>query len=213
MGGDEYSHLYDKVRLEVNNQQIIFVSSEDLLYYAEHDWKRADSLEECKNKPLARVTVLSDGTLGLQVWDISGFFSKKIQVMPEVFQEKGGIARELFSSFHKRTSTRVSCKVGKKTLFLKQGDWLLHTAKGWRILKEVQEIDDLLSYKLRSSLLIFDGIEKNEEGQFFKGTLFNPMRTKMDKLAVAMHSAKNNTYKASYLTEEDDNEFDDLFDD
>ena len=68
-------------------------------------------------------------------------------------------------------------RFGQTQDYLKQGDWLLKTASGWRNLKKLEEIDDVLEHRLRGELFLFEALEKQENALLLKGRLFDEMRT------------------------------------
>ena len=66
------------------------------------------------------------------------------------------------ASLRVRSNTQLSCLLGKKRVIIKQGDWLLRTAHGWRNLRRTEDIEDCLFHRIKGDLLIFDSIDKQQ---------------------------------------------------
>jgi len=97
---------------------------------------------------------------------------------------------EIISRMRQRTDTRVTCKLGKKTTILQQGDWLFRTSSGWRTIQNMEEFEKCLRYEMPGEILTFDRIEKTSKGSIFLGTLFNPLRSEKKKVQFSLQSEK-----------------------
>lgn len=89
-----------------------------------------------------------------------------------------------------RNSTQVSCALGKRRVILKQGDWLLKTATGWRNVRKIDELQQLLYFRMKGELLIFDGIEREQGRLVMKGHCFNGSRTQMQPFSIPIEAYK-----------------------
>lgn len=189
-GGKEYELLKEKQKIELlNGGSILFVAVGDYLVFEEGNWKACQSIEASLSSPLARVKEIANGEMKWELWDEQGLSYPDI-ILPLEKGQKGGSRPEIFSSLRFHTSSQISCLIGKRRLILKKGDWLLKTAEGWHNLKNLKEIEDYLSYKLRGELFVFDSIDKQEDKIFMKGHFLDEMRTSASPIVIPISSEK-----------------------
>lgn len=194
-GGNEYASWRNKGIIELvsaTQTYACFVSAGEYLAYIDGEWRVVpfDALPSAK--PIARVKTLSARAIELEIWDSAGFYpigwklgeSQKIgriQLRPEAMPAKARM----------RNASQVSCALGKRRMILRQGDWLLKTATGWRNLRRLDEVERYLEHRLKGELLIFDGIE-NEQGRFLmKGHLFDETRTLAQPFSIPIEGEKS----------------------
>ena len=79
----------------------------------------------------------------LEVWDEKGFYPSLIKIELQSPSKVGAKPDFLPSSIRLRSSTQITCNLGKRRYILKEGDWMLKTSKGWRNLKKAKDIEDL----------------------------------------------------------------------
>jgi hypothetical protein len=193
-GGREYASWRDKAILELirgTSTYACFVSAGDFLLYDEGEWKVV-SFEQLNNhQPVARVKSISAKGLEVEAWDDTGFYSVQVKIDVE---NPGRIhikPETMLSGIRLRSGSAVSCAFGKRRVILKQGDWLLKTATGWRNLRRSDEIDHYLHHRLKGELFIFDSIEKEQGRLFMKGNLFDETRTQVQPLSLPIESDKS----------------------
>jgi hypothetical protein len=192
-GGREFSSWREKAELEISREgetYALFVSPGDYLLYEEKEWRvvRRDELK--KTCPVAHVVTATGKTLEIDAWDEVGFYPLEIDIemeRPGVFQLK---SEEMPSGIRLRSSTQFSCSLGKRRIILKQGDWLLKTAHGFRNLRRSDEIQDYLYHRLKGELLIFDAIEKEQGRTVLRGHMFDETRTHLQPLALPVDVEK-----------------------
>jgi hypothetical protein len=85
--------------------------------------------------------------------------------------------------------------LNKRRIILKEGDWLIRSAKGWRIIKKSEEVEDYINHKLRGDLFIFDKLEKEHGKLVVKGHLFDEMRTNKQTMSIPIVSEKKRDTK------------------
>ena len=125
------------------------------------------------------------------VWDETGLKQEVVTLKKERPQIVGIQLEKILTRMRLRTTSSVSCQLHHQTLLLKKGDWLFKTGTGWKILKTLKEIDEVLNFQLEGDLFVFDGIEKISNIPFFLGTLFDKARTTMQKVKFSLPEKKN----------------------
>jgi len=130
--------------------------------------------------------------MDIEMWDETGFQYLEIKLPLETPPRLQCQMEQMPSSIRMRTSSQVSCLIGKRRVIVREGDWLLKTATGWRNLKTREEIDAVLEHRLRGQLLVFDHLER-EGGSILKGYLFDEMRTQ--QLPFSLPIAEKKTRK------------------
>ena len=85
-----------------------------------------------------------------------------------------------------RTWSRPIIMAGKDRLVLSPDDWVIYTGKQWERVTSKKQLEEYLSGKIRSPLLVFEKIDK-EAGEFvFKGHVFNAQRTVVETLSLPL---------------------------
>ena len=125
------------------------------------------------------------------IWDETGLKQEVVTLKKERPQIAGLQLEKILTRMRLRTTSSVSCQLNHQTLLLKKGDWLFKTGSGWKILKTLKEIDEVLNFQLEGDLFVFDGIEKISNIPFFLGTLFDKARTTMQKVKFSLPEKKN----------------------
>jgi ribosome-associated translation inhibitor RaiA len=196
-GGEEYRHLKEKQKLEFSKPfpYTCFVGPGDLLIWKEREW-RVSSIDEVKPDLLvAQVKAISGHALEIEAWDERGFYPHHVRVPVQHVPKMVYRPENLPTSFRMRTSSQVTCVLGKRRMILKQGDWLLKTLAGWHILKKVEEIEGCLQHRIKGELFIFDRLEKDDGKVVLKGTLFDEMRTQFQQVEIPIVGDKKIAHK------------------
>lgn len=192
-GGPRFTGWEEKGTLKCMDQMqsyACFVLEADLLVFKDHRWQVASLATKTQGLPLARVKKLLPQQMQLEVWDEKGFCHSLIEVP---LQKKTSERAKLdipFTRIRMRSSTQVSCSLGKKRLFLKQGDWLFKTPSGWRRLDKPRDIEDYVYHRLIAEVFIFDAILKEQGCFFMKGTLFDETRMHMQQIQLPIQAEK-----------------------
>lgn len=189
-GGPRFANWGKKGTLKCMNQMqsyACFVSEADLLVFKNQQWQVASLATQ--GLPLARVKKLLPEQMQLEVWDEKGFCSRLIEV-PLQKKLKRTKLEIPFTKIRMRSATQVSCSLGKKRLFLKQGDWLFKTPSGWYRLDKPRDIEDYVYHRLIAEVFIFDAIVKEQGCSFMKGTLFDETRMYMQQIQLPIQTEK-----------------------
>lgn len=192
-GGPKFADWKEKGTLKCMNQMqsyACFVSEADLLVFKNQQWQVASLATETQGCPLARVKKLLPEQMQLEVWDEKGFCFSLIEI-PLQKKKLRRIKLEIpFTKIRMRSSTQISCSLGKKRLFLKQGDWLFKTPSGWYRLDKPRDIEDYVYHRLIAEVFIFDAIVKEQGCSFMKGTLFDETRMHMQQIQLPIQTEK-----------------------
>ncbi len=185
-GGVEYKSVRSKQKLEFSSatSYTCLVDVGDFLVWEQGRWRALLCDESNADLPLAQVKSISARGLEMEAWDATGFYFTEIKLSCQHVPKINSKADYLPASLRLRTSSQVTCLLGKRRVILKQGDWLLRTATGWHILKRAEEIEDCLQHRAKGELLIFDQLDKEEGKTVFRGHLFDEMRTHMQPVVI-----------------------------
>ncbi len=186
-GGKEYLKLANKHKLEIGDPaHICFVGESDFLVWEEGVWKNVgDAVEALNGRVIARIKSIQQRKMEMEVWDETGFYGVCFPLEMQTSARLSNRTDQLPASLRMRTATQVTCTLGgKKRFILRQGDWLLKTAAGWRNLKKNSEIDAYVRQELRGELFIFDKLEKEKNKAVLKGHIFDEMRTQMQPVHI-----------------------------
>lgn len=193
-GGREFASWREKTALELTRGSATyacFLSQGDYLLYEDEEWRVASSEELNNDLPVAIVKSASAKGLEIEAWDPTGFYPVQVRIemeKPNRFQPKPEM---MPSGIRVRSSTQISCALGKRRWIIKQGDWLLKTATGWRNLRRSNEIEDYLQHRIKGELLVFDAIEKEQGRLVMKGTLFDDTRTQVQPISLPIEADKS----------------------
>lgn len=192
-GGPRFVEWKKKGTLKCINQNgsyACFVSEADLLVFKEQQWQVASLETKTCGLPLARVKRLTAQQMQIEVWDEKGFHPSLIEVSLQPKKTKNTKLEILFTKIRMRSATQVSCSLGKKRLFLKQGDWLFKTPSGWHRLDKPKDVEDYVYHRLIAEVFIFDAIVKEQGRLFMKGTLFDDTRMQMQPIKLPIQTEK-----------------------
>lgn len=195
-GGPRFAGWEEKGTLKCMDQMqsyACFVSEADLLVFKDQRWQVASLATKTQGLPLARVKKLLPQQMQLEVWDEKGFCSSLIEIPLQKKTSKRTKIEIPFTKIRMRSSTQISCSLGKKRLFLKQGDWLFKTPSGWYRLDKPRDIEDYVYHRLIAEVFIFDAIVKEKGCCFMKGTLFDETRMQMQQVQLPIQTEKKET--------------------
>ncbi len=188
-----YTKGSQRLDFKGDGSDFLFVNKGELLIYKDNNWQKPTDQVDTREYPLAVVKGISPAKLDLQLYDINGIYHKSIQLSAEKFSPLNIRIEETFTKLRQRSLERLTCKLGNKTVILKEGDWVLKTASGWKVLKNLDEIEKYLNLVTKGELFVFDKIEKNrDENTFLKGRLFDPMRSQLQSIRVPLAKQKKN---------------------
>ncbi len=193
-GGTEYAAWRGRAVLEFTSGSktyACFVTEGDDLCYLDGEWQVVAREDLPEGLPVARVHSIAGRVVQLEAWDAAGFYPVQLRIAESDRDSYFQIRPEnLPAKVRLRNSTQVSCALGKRRVILKQGDWLLKTATGWRNVRKIDELQQLLYFRMKGELLIFDGIEREQGRLVMKGHCFNGSRTQMQPFSIPIEADK-----------------------
>ncbi|KDU80375.1 hypothetical protein DU19_0953 [Chlamydia muridarum] len=137
--------------------------------------------------PLLEVKRIDERMMVIELWSVDGLMSQQITLVKQVPSpiEIAELVKE-FSFVGMRTWSRPIITAGRDRLVLSADDWVIYTGKHWERMTSKSQLEEYLSGKLRSPLLIFEKIDK-EGGEFvFKGHIFNAQRTIVEAVSLPL---------------------------
>lgn len=162
---------------EGREASVQFVGAGDFLKWENREWKATMLDDACKGKPLARVKAIGEEGAEIEVWDESGFGWGKIHLGKEYSKPSGSKIENIFTTFRPKTHQQFSCLAGKRRILVREGDWLLKTQKGWRVIRRLSEVDGIINRSLNGELLIFDQVFQDENKLMIRGHWFDEARS------------------------------------
>ncbi|CCB87976.1 hypothetical protein SNE_A00980 [Simkania negevensis Z] len=197
-GGFEYQALKNHERIEFSYEEkpnVVHFRQGDTLVWKDGKWSRVFVGKETRKAPIAQAKMVTPQKIEWELWSSDGLEKASVTHEKERAQALNFRIEEVFSRVRQRTASRISCRIGNKATILKAGDWILHTPSGWRVLKSLREVEEVLTFQTRGELFVFDGIEKKEGKAVFSGALFDPMRTQVQnvKIPIAMQNKQEHS--------------------
>ncbi len=187
-GGAEFGMWKEKYKIEFSQGYVSFVAAGDYLIWKQGRWEEGGLSDLSAEQPVAAVKSVSPKGIELTVWDDSGFYPVQVQ-LPLEHPGKFSLKPDATPMHPRlRTASQISCMLGKKRVILRQGDWLIKTATGWRNLRRKEDIENCLQHRLKGELFIFDALEKEQGKWVLKGTLFDEMRTQVQNISVPIEA-------------------------
>lgn len=191
-GGKDYLSMFGKHKLEFENS-VCFVSEGDFLTWENGTWKPVSEFSLSPFLPLARVSKVSSHGITLEAWDETGFGLFSVQLTHPQVPRVNYKMEELLSAARPRAASELSCILGKRRVVLREGDWWLKTANGWRHLKKLEDIEGYLDHRIRGELFIFETIAMERGKATVKGHCFDAMRTQMQPITLNISTEKTNS--------------------
>jgi len=185
-GGEEYRDLSAKQKVEIDNK-IYFLSVGDLLFFDGCEWKVGKSALD--DAPLAKLISKSGQQMTFEVWNSTGYGSSivNIDLQSSRAPEK---AVESITSVRPRSSSEITCQLGKRRVIVKEGDWWVRTDRRWRSLRTAEDLEAFLHHDIQGELFIFEKIENMKGKTILKGRCFDKMRTESLPLSLVVNTEK-----------------------
>lgn len=194
-GGESYRALREKEKIQFGEGEsgyVCLVSTGDFLIWEEQRWKVAPLSALSSSLPLAKVKTASSRGVEMELWDEPGFFHSSFKLStPSLPVKSGGKEPPFFSSIRLRNGSQITCLAGTRRIVIREGDWLLKTATGWRNLKRMDQIEDYIHHRLQGELFVFDGLETVQGKTFMKGHFFDAMRSSVQMISFPIAQDKN----------------------
>ena len=178
-GGQDYEALSEKVQIDFGGY-VCFVREGDLLVWADQMWQEGSSPE----LPMAKVTSVSSNGVEVEVWDTTGFRETHFILPHRATHPSFVKIEEVLTSLRPKASREITCLLGKRRVVLKAGDWWLKTGTGFKNIRRIQDIEDVLSHRLQGELFIFDEVSSEKGKMTIQGTYFDATHTHMQPITM-----------------------------
>ena len=181
-GGKEFNDIIGKQRIDFGEGDEIysvFVGPNDVLIWTNDRWKVVKPGPDSLGKPLLVVKKIDERIMNLELWDPDGKGKVILNLLKSSEAPPPASLLNQFKFVGARTRTQFVFEINKERMLLSPHDWLLLTKEGWIKLVTPKEIDDFVERKLVGPLFIFDEVERHDDKQFLRGTIFNAARTDM----------------------------------
>lgn len=193
-GGEEFKDFATKQRIdfgEGDETYSVYVGMDDCMIWKDNRWEVVKPGPNSLGYPLMCVKKVDDRIMNLELWDMEG---KGKMVLNLLKTTEAWLPQNLQQSFKfvgARTRSQFMFEVNKERMLLRPQDWLVLTDTGWKKLVTPKEIDDYVERKTVGPLFVFDGIERKDEKQVIKGTMFNAARTEMVSVEIPISQGGN----------------------
>ena len=186
-------------RGSISNPELLELQDGDWIAWVDNRWQKIPSLEEGRNRPIARIAQRDGKSILIEGWEGDHHLRlsfNQTQMLP--FKVK---AEDLFASLRIRSEKQISCTLEKQCLILKTGDWVIKKENRWKILKKKEDRDALLCGKLVGELFVFEKIDMRGGQKFVQGLLFNVGRTQAAPIEMAVTGQKKNREKNPFSSD------------
>ncbi|KAF3363248.1 hypothetical protein PHSC3_000138 [Chlamydiales bacterium STE3] len=188
-GGNEYAELIGRQKInfdEGEESYSIFVKPGDCLIWDEDHWVVKEPGIDSVGMPLMCVKKVDERIMNLELWDVEGKSKVVLNLIRTHDNTPTNHLAQEFKFVGARTRTQCVFQINQKRMMVKPNDWLLLTDSGWKKLNTVEEIDDYVNCRLTGTLFVLDDIIRKDERSHLVGTMFNPARTDMQVVEIAM---------------------------
>lgn len=214
-GGEEFKHLQGKQRIDFNDDEepysVYVALNESLIWNGK--WKVIPPGEESLGHPLMVVKKIDERLMNFELWDVGGKSKVPLTLikvndvwMPQNLQEK-------FKFLGARTRSQYIFEIEGQRMLLSPKDWLLQTEEGWIKVTSTRQIDEYVERNLIGVLFVFDGVIRKEGQQVLVGVMFNPARTEMQEVEIAVQQGGGKPQEQSEGESDDTSEMSDDDDD
>ncbi len=188
-GGKEYADFIGKQRIdfgEGDDIYSVYAGLNDALVWDHDRWKVVKPGVESLGKPLIVIKKVEDRLMNLELWDPEGKGKVILNLLKSSEMATPNTIIQQFKFVGARTRTQFVFEVNKERMLLSPHDWLLLTKDGWIKLTTPEEIDNYVNRKIVGPLFVFDEVERREDKQYLKGSLFNASRTEVQPVEIPL---------------------------
>lgn len=191
-GGDEFAECLGKHRIDFGEGEdtySVYVKCNDCLVWAQGRWHFAEPGPATIDNPLLLIKKVEDRVMMLELWDATGKCKVGLNLIrsPESYSPQ--LIANDFRFVGARTKTQVVFEVNKKRMIVSPNDWFVHTPQGWIKLKNSQDIDDYVNRRIVGPLFVFEDMVRKDDKPILIGTVYNPSRTEVHPIEVAMNTS------------------------
>ena len=184
-GGDEYQDMLNKVKLSIG-PDVYFLKAGDLLWWDGNQW--VQELETDTLGPIAQVTKAGMQGIDLQIWDASGFSSQTVHVGVQIAPKNSLNINEIITAIRPRSSTEITCQLGKRRVIVREGDWWIRSDDRWRPVRTASDLEACLHHQIPGELFIFEKVEASKGNVTLQGRVFDSMRTSSEPVSLVLQA-------------------------
>ena len=192
-GGAEYGDQSTKQRIDFGDGEdnySVYAGLNDSLVWDGERWKAVKPGRSSIGKPLMMIKKIDDRLMNLELWDPEGKGKINLNLLKSSDTAAPVNVSQAFKFVGARTRTQFVFELNKERVLLSPKDWLVLTKSGWIKLVSPQEIDNFVERKVTGPLFVFDALERRDDKQYLKGTLFNASRTDMQAVEIPLQQAQ-----------------------
>lgn len=186
-GGKEYQELSKKVKLSIG-PDVFFLRPGECLFWNGDSW--VNELDGEEGAPIVQLIDTSSKGAHFQVWDETGASSEKIHLVQSSFSEPDLKIDGIMTGLRPRSSTEITCQLGKRRVIVKEGDWWVRSENRWRLIRTADDLDACLHHQIAGDLFVFEKVEASKGKIVLKGQAFNRMRTSSEPISLVMQPDK-----------------------
>ncbi len=189
-GGEEFSLLQNKHRIDFGENESIysvFIGPGDCLIWNNDRWNSVSPGPDSIGYPLLVLKKADDRLMNFEIWDPEGKSKVVLNLLKSTEPWASRNLENTFQFMGARTRSQFVFEVDNERILLRPHDWLVQTENGWIKLSTPEQIDAYVERKISGPLFVFDGIVRKDDKQVLIGTMFNPSRTEMQQIEVAIH--------------------------
>lgn len=193
-GGDEYSPILNKHRIDFGENESIysvFLAPGDCLTWENDRWNVVNPGPESLGHPLLVLKKADDRLMNFELWDAEGKSKISLNLLKSNEPMAARNIENIFQFMGARTRSQFVFQVDNERMLLRPHDWLVQTEDGWIKLSTPEQIDAYVERKICGPLFVFDGIVRKDDKQVLVGTVFNPSRTEMQEIEIAINQGSN----------------------
>ena len=168
-----------KVQIPDSDSKTLLYSlaPQDLLQWTGSQWTpiAVQDVTYCK-KPLARIQSISDNACTVEIWDEEGF-SRTTYTFDAIQPKPHNKMDYLPYSVQMKASKQFLCQFDKRRYLIKEGDIMVRSHRGWKVLKTDHQLDDVIYHRTQGELLLFTSLSHEGGKASVKGIWLDSTRT------------------------------------
>jgi hypothetical protein len=193
-GGEEFEGFIGKQRIDFGEGEeaySVYVAMGDCMIWKDEKWQVVQAGEDSLHYPMMCIKKIDERLMTLELWDVSGKGKITLNLLKVNEAWVPQNIQQSFKFLASRTRSQFVFELNKERITLRPRDWLVLTSSGWKKLSTPEEIDSFVGRQVIGPLFIFDGVERKDDRQVLKGTLFNTARTEMQSIEIPLQQGGN----------------------
>lgn len=188
-GGEEFKAKAGKTRIDFGEKDetySVYVDAGDILGWKDDHFEAMEPSKESQKYPILVVKKVDERLMNLELWDVEGKKKLALNLLKSMETWMPNDIQQEFKFIGARTKSQYVFEVDSEKMLLSPYDWLLMTEDGWKKLSSADQIDDYVDRRMVGTLFVFEGIDREGDQQIMKGHLYNPARTLVQDIELAV---------------------------